>query len=144
MVELVAEQRKSRRPGIDLRHVSDLDATTRRCGRRIALQHGFEPAIELAGRDAAVPFLDRGEDRFHKAVEAFLLMRRDGNDGDASDLGQDIGQIVLHFLEVLLLVLDHVPFRQSYDDGAPLLSREIGESEVLALDVYRSVDQYHN
>src|SRR5215207_11645041 len=64
-----AEDDESRRPGIRLRHVAQLDAAAAGCGRRMALDHLRKPAVERGGRDAPVPDVISRQYGLHQAIE---------------------------------------------------------------------------
>ena len=57
------------RPRLGLRHIFDLQPAPGNGGRRVMRQDAFQPTVELAGGDAAVPNLVGPDDGIHQLVE---------------------------------------------------------------------------
>src|SRR5579875_50026 len=145
VLELVAEERESRRPRLWLRHIAYLAAVPARERRRVHLDNVAQEPIKLRCGKMPIPLLMGVEDRAHGFVEPLSGRRGDRGYRDPLDLVQRRLDALANIAQHARPIIDQVPFVDDDDEGAALLHHEARKPEILAVKRIGAIgDQHHH
>src|SRR5439155_6852020 len=107
----------------------------------VLVDRAFEPAVELAGRDALGPGLAYLEGGGEELVDALAGHARNGEERDAARLAQPLVQCALDAVEQAAGMLGYVPFVDRDDERPALLEDVVGDAQVLRLEATGAVKE---